>query len=467
MAFDVTALSVLTALLIILPHLSSEVSLPQAPLLPKLANSYDDGQARNQKALQQHHRPQALTVTPRFYGWFHTVNISIGTPPQHFRAVIDIGWTDLLIPSTACADSSLCMEASNLYNASASSTNKVDTDPGSRVDQVHYMLRWGGQKNRDTVDVGGLSVENVTFNCATGVNEMGFVAFYDYDAALGLPRYPEKCPENARWANCLGTPGPFHAMMEKGVLSRNIFSLTFPQTANSYDNGSLLLGSIDHEAYEGDLVTFPISSVPRAVEEYYFPSAWHIDLQQMSFGSHQYNFPFFHAVFTTMEPHITLPREIWNTVMDELGAVLDGFSIFPAVDCNKRSEMPDLLFTFGPERTVVGLSAWQYIVETEAVPGNPDSAACWAAFWPLDEDDLPPWTGGGGAIALGTAFLKNFYSVFDVDNDTISCKTSPDCASCTACSNSLLHTVAYVKPDPILPPRRRYQYQSSPSEKVE
>jgi hypothetical protein len=86
--------------------------------------------------------------------------------------------------------------------------------------------------------------------------------------------------------------------------------------------------------------------------------------------------------------------------------------------------MPDLLFTFGPNRTVIGLTAWQYIVEFEMMPGSSDSTVCYAPFWPIYNDDLPPWP-EGGAISLGTGFLKSFYSVFDVDNDTISRKRTP------------------------------------------
>lgn len=407
---------------VLLPHRAKAALLPQRPLLSQQNTSDDVSQDIIGSGLAQSRVLEGLNVTSRFNGWFHSVNISIGNPPQNFRAVIDIGWTDLMVPSVVCDDeyhTGFCGAAANLYNASASSTSVVECGPGSDLQEVHYMLRWFGSRNRDTLNIGGLEMENMPFHSADHVNEMGFLAFFDYDVVLGLPRYPANSTDRSDWNNRVGGPGPFHTMIENGMLERNLFSLAVPRTANAYDNGSLLLGSIDHDAYEGELSTFPISSIPKDVERFFLGTGWHVDLNRMQFGSRQYDFPYYHAVFTTVESFIQLPQQIWRDIMDDLGAETGGFTIFPVVDCNRRNEMPDLLFTLGPEKSILGLSPWQYIVEFEIIPGNSDSIVCYAPFWPLEEE--PPWP-AGGAIVLGTGFLRSFYSVFDVDNDSISCE---------------------------------------------
>lgn len=369
------------------------------------------------------HNDASLSMSSSMYGWFNTVNISIGTPPQKFRAVVDIGYTDFLVPSTDCKDklaSGFCRDASNLYNASASISHVAEDGPDAGLEEGHYSLHWYGTRYRDVLHLGGIQVDDLAFHNAQSVNPFGFLALYDYDTVLGLPRSPAKCQRGER-VGTVCRPGPFHTMIYQGLLDRNLFSLSFPNVSDRWDHsGTLELGSIDHDKYRGDLMTFPISNVSKEIEDNFFPTGWYIDFHEISFGSHNYKLPDSHAVFLTIEPFIYLPTGIFNAVLDALGIGERPPTPFIFVDCSRRDEMPDFHFKFGPNGTDISLVPSQYVLETDLS----FESDCMIAFAPTDDHELP----GGKedyAIWLGTIFLKSFYSVFDVDNNSISRKCIP------------------------------------------
>jgi hypothetical protein len=205
--------------------------------------------------------------------------------------------------------------------------------------------------------------------------------------------------------------GPLHAMIQEGMLEQNLFSLSFAATGNNADRGgSLTLGKIDHDAYVGELMSFPMSNISADLE-HILPSSWHVDLHEISFGAHTFAMPKHHALLSTMQPFMGLPTRMWKTLLKELNAEL--YFYYPFVDCSKRSEMPEIFFKLGPDQTVVGMNPWQYIIEFDSPSWGP---VCYAPFWPYEESEFPI----ANSVFLTTGFLRCFYSVFDLDNNTLS-----------------------------------------------
>jgi hypothetical protein len=307
-------------------------------------------------------------------------------------------------------DDGYCNDASNLYDPAESTSNVNEHIP---LSEYHNDCDWTGLQNQETVGIGDLRLQNLSFLSGIDVQARdSLVPTYAWDAVLGLPRLDHAERQPIPPYSSINGKGPLHTMIEEGLLEKNVFAITFPKSGRFDDqSGRLTLGSIDHEAYVGDLMEFPISNVPKELE-HNLPSSWHVDLHEISFGDHKYSMPNHHALLTTMMPFVGLPIDMFNTLMRELNAQP---SIYPYVDCSKRSEFPDIFFNLGPDQTRVGISPWDYIIETEWPEGN---VWCYAPFWGYDDHEFPI----PDSIYLSTGFLRGFYSVFDVDNGTLSRK---------------------------------------------
>jgi len=76
-----------------------------------------------------------------------------------------------------------------------------------------------------------------------------------------------------------------------------------------------------------------------------------------------------------------------------------------SIECEKRKDLPDLIFTLGGHNFSIGPE--DYVFDYEG--------ACISVFF---GNDYPP--PGGPFAVLGTVFLRKWYSVFDLSTDTIS-----------------------------------------------
>ena len=81
-----------------------------------------------------------------------------------------------------------------------------------------------------------------------------------------------------------------------------------------------------------------------------------------------------------------------------------GFGGQYSIECDKRDSLPDVTFNLSGYN--FSISANEYILETQ---GN-----CISTFTPMD---IP--APAGPLVILGDAFLRKWYSIYDLGDDTV------------------------------------------------
>lgn len=296
-----------------------------------------------------------------------------------------------------------------MYNSSQSSSYVADLSPAS----VHYMgIYTYGNVSQDSLYVGGVEVKNQIFEEATIWRPVPL--FWDdlFDSALGLARLPLDFSESTIKAR-----NPFQNMINHNLLDRNVFSLRLARTDE--EKGELVFGSVDRDLHTGDLVSFPATNVTCGDNEaiaVYSSSGWQIPVQSISLSSNSSSGPLhaslpnYTAILSTDFPHIGLSRGLAQQLTEHCGAAVE----MSALSCKERTLLPNLTVTLGPDRHEIVLTPWDYMFEVE---DETYGTRCVLPFV-----DLMEMLDGFEYIILGTAFLSGLYSVFDYDNQIISCE---------------------------------------------
>lgn len=121
-------------------------------------------------------------------------------------------------------------------------------------------------------------------------------------------------------------------------------------------------------------------------------------------------------MISTLSAWIYLPEPFVYQLLADLEFDFDLPMMPPSIPCEKRAYLPDLTFGVGGQNLTV--SSFDY---TLAWPVDDDHGArCVSAILPIlqDPQDPEPLT----EISLGSAFLREFYTVFDLDEMRIGCK---------------------------------------------
>ncbi|PFH52760.1 hypothetical protein AMATHDRAFT_1807 [Amanita thiersii Skay4041] len=302
--------------------------------------------------------------------------ISLGSPAQSFKVVLDTGSSNLWVPSTKCTSIACFLHAK--YDSSLSSTYRAN---GSE-----FSIRYGsgsmeGFVSNDVMTIGDLKIDDQDF--AEAVKEPGLAfAFGKFDGILGLA-YDTISVNHI-------TP-PFFNMINQGLLDEPVFS--FRLGSSEADGGEAVFGGIDSSAYSGDITYVPVRR----------KAYWEVELEKIAFGDEELELENTGAAIDTGTSLIALPSDMAEMLNTQIGAKKSWTGQYQ-VDCAKVPQLPDLSFYFGGKPYT--LKGTDYILEVQGT--------CISAFMGLDIN--LPW---GSLWIIGDVFLRRYFTVYDLGKNAV------------------------------------------------
>jgi Eukaryotic aspartyl protease len=322
----------------------------------------------------------------------YTVPLSIGTPPQPLTALLSLSSSTLLVPSSTCIS---CL-SSRVYT-SANSRTHIYPRPDTVFTSSSRLFNSRGNLSQDTIHLSSPSIDipHQIFGEATEMSRYLPWGSSSWDGMLGLA--------------ASGEMEILQNMISQNILDKNLFSLKLPRTRN--DKGEILFGDVDHDLYLGELRSLPLLREKKG--------RWAVAAKSLSINDGEgliLGLAGGAAVFDTEFPFIGLPERYVRILDENLGMknVGKGWGNIRSIDCDRRKMLHNITITLGGEQFVV--SPWEFTVETEMEMGNGGSERrCVSAFVPNEQEN-------GSDIVLGSAFLRAFYAVFDMDGGAVSCE---------------------------------------------
>jgi len=304
--------------------------------------------------------------------------IGLGTPPQTFKVVLDTGSSNLWVPSSQCG--SIACYLHNKYDSSASSTYKKN---GSE-----FSIRYGsgslsGFVSQDTLQIGDLKVVEQDFAEATSEPGLAF-AFGRFDGILGLGYDTISVNKIAP---------PFYKMLNQKLLDEPVFGFYLGDSSKEGDESEATFGGVDENHYIGELAKIPLRR----------KAYWEVNLDAITFGKDSAELDNTGVILDTGTSLIALPSTLAELLNKEIGAK-KSFNGQYTVECEKRDSLPDLTFTLTGHNFTIG--PYDYILEVQG--------SCISSFMGMDFPEPV-----GPLAILGDAFLRRWYSMYDLGNNAV------------------------------------------------
>lgn len=288
------------------------------------------------------------------------------------------------------------------YDSSRSSSAKIN-ETSLKVEYFH--LSASGRMTIDTFGIFGCHIRKQSFLEATYVLSTGFVETDTINGILGLT------PSSA--GSVLNNPSLFMSLIEEKVLDKNLFSMRLRKPRE------LIFGAVDHELFTGELVQIPLTNKTTG---FALSGRWQAEARYLTLDSEsgiRMSLAGYTASFSTGFAYMWLPKQMARDILTKLDFENHNFLMPPSVLCTRRKDMPDLTFNLAGHNFT--LTPYDY---TFKYPFQ-GAIVCASAILPIDVEQQEE-------IILGSAFLGAFYSVFDLNTNTVGCK-SPPCPLFVTC----------------------------------
>ncbi|EDM12832.1 pepsinogen 5, group I (pepsinogen A) [Rattus norvegicus] len=356
---------------------SMRENLRESHMLKDYLEKYPRSRAH---VLLEQRRNPSVTYEPmrNYLDLVYIGTISIGTPPQEFKVVLDTGSSDLWVPSIYC--SSPACAHHKVFNPLQSSTFLVSGRP---VNVAYGSGEMSGFLAYDTVKIGDLTVVAQAFGLS--LEEPGrFMEHAVFDGILGLG-YPN--------LGLQGVTPVFDNLWIQGLIPQNLFA--FYLSSKDEKGSVLMLGGVDPSYYHGELHWVPVSK----------PSYWQLAVDSISMngeiiacdGGCQ-------GIMDTGTSLVTGPRSSILNIQNLIGAKASGDGEY-FLKCDTINTLPDIVFT---------IDSVTYPVPASAYIRKDHSHNCRSNFEESTDDPSDPelWV-------LGDVFLRLYFTVFDRANNRI------------------------------------------------
>jgi saccharopepsin len=237
-----------------------------------------------------------------------------------------------------------------------------------------------GFVSRDDVTIGDVQIKDQLFAEATNEPGLAF-AFGRFDGILGLGY--ERISVN-------GIPPPFYNMVEQKLVDEPVFAFYLGSTDQQSE---ATFGGIDKSHYTGELIKLPVRR----------KAYWEVDFDAITFGDQVAKLENTGAIVDTGTSLIALPTTIAELLNTEIGAKKSWNGQY-TVECSARDSLPDLSFTLTGHNFTIG--PYDYILEVQG--------SCISAFMGMDFPEPV-----GPLAILGDAFLRKWYSVYDLGDNSV------------------------------------------------
>ena len=279
------------------------------------------------------------------------------------------------MPSKSC--SSIACYLHSTYDSDASSTYKSN---GSEF-EIHYGSgSLTGFVSKDDFTIGDLTVKGQDFAEATSEPGLAF-AFGRFDGILGLAY--DTISVN-------GIVPPFYQMVEQKLIDEPVFAFYLDDADGQSE---AVFGGVDKNHYKGEIEYIPLRR----------KAYWEVDLDSIAFGDEVAELEDTGVILDTGTSLNVLPSSLAELLNKEIGAK-KGFNGQYTVDCEKKSSLPDITFSLAGSN--YSLPASDYILEV--------SGSCISTFQGMD---IP--APAGPLVILGDAFLRRWYTVYDLGKNAV------------------------------------------------
>ncbi|KAL2786026.1 aspartic peptidase domain-containing protein [Aspergillus keveii] len=324
-------------------------------------------------------------------------NVTIGTPEQNLRLILDTGSSDLwcnAANSTLCSSrQNPCLTSGSYDPDSSSSYTYVSSDFN-----ISYADGSGaaGEYAADTLHIGDVTIHDFQFgigytsSSAEGVLGIGYPSNEVQVGRFGAEPYPN-LPR---------------ALVQNGVIQSSAYSLWLNDL--EANTGSILFGGVDTEKYHGDLQTLPIQSVDGGYSELIIALTG-VSLETDSRSRDLSSDALPAAVLLDSGSSLSyLPNSIVEEIYNDIGVTYEPSTGAGYAPCSLAQENIDLTFTFSSPVITVGID--ELIIDAGDLRFWNGERACVFGIVPAGES----------TNVLGDTFLRSAYVVYDLANNEIS-----------------------------------------------
>jgi saccharopepsin len=301
--------------------------------------------------------------------------ITIGSPPQTFKVVLDTGSSNLWVPSVECG--SIACYLHSKYDSSSSSTYKKN---GTKFEIQYGSGSLSGFVSQDTMTIGDITIKGQDFAEATSEPGLAF-AFGRFDGILGLGY--DRISVN-------GIVPPFYKMLEQKLIDEPVFAFYL---ADDKGESEVTFGGVNSDSYKGKITTIPLRR----------KAYWEVDFDAIAYGDDTAELESTGVILDTGTSLIALPSQLAEMLNAQIGAKKNYAGQY-AIDCDKRDSLKDV--TFNLAGTNFTLGPYDYVLEVQG--------SCISTFMGMD---FPAPT--GPLAILGDAFLRRYYSIYDLGANTV------------------------------------------------